>query len=105
MNKVTKDAALVTPLICQRSIQDQLITPPQKIQEGKLRWPYMVQQTCFWQKSGVRSDDIGILVVDCCIYNAVPSLSSIIVNKYKLRDKRYYHLQSCWDGTQHRTSS
>nr|XP_043622882.1 3-ketoacyl-CoA synthase 11-like [Erigeron canadensis] len=37
-------------------------------------------------KTGVRSEDIGILVVNCCIYNIVPSLSSIIINRYKLRD-------------------
>ncbi|KAL7588083.1 hypothetical protein Lser_V15G39089 [Lactuca serriola] len=35
-------------------------------------------------KTGVRSDDIGILIVNCCIYNTMPSLSSIIVNQYKL---------------------
>lgn len=38
------------------------------------------------KKTGVRCEDIGILVVNCCIYNTMPSLSSMIVNKYKLRD-------------------
>ncbi|KAI3783022.1 hypothetical protein L2E82_13084 [Cichorium intybus] len=37
-------------------------------------------------KTGVRCEDIGILIVNCCIYNTMPSLSSIIVNRYKLRD-------------------
>ncbi|KAK9057348.1 hypothetical protein SSX86_022183 [Deinandra increscens subsp. villosa] len=38
------------------------------------------------EKTGVRCEDIGILVVNCCIYNTMPSLSSMIVNKYKLKD-------------------
>ncbi|KAJ0791291.1 putative very-long-chain 3-oxoacyl-CoA synthase [Helianthus annuus] len=37
-------------------------------------------------KTGVRCEDIGILIVNCCIYNTMPSLSSMIVNKYKLKD-------------------
>lgn len=37
-------------------------------------------------KTGVRSEDIGILVVNCCIYNTMPSLSSMIVNRYKLKE-------------------
>ncbi|KAL3749707.1 hypothetical protein ACJRO7_010776 [Eucalyptus globulus] len=37
-------------------------------------------------KTGVRGDEIGVLVVNCCIFNVVPSLSSMIVNKYKLKE-------------------
>ncbi|XP_076960959.1 3-ketoacyl-CoA synthase 11-like [Bidens hawaiensis] len=37
-------------------------------------------------KTGVRCEDIGIVVANCCIYNTMPSLSSMIVNRYKLRD-------------------
>ena len=37
-------------------------------------------------KTGVRCEDIGILIVNCSIYNTMPSLSSMIVNKYKLRE-------------------
>nr|XP_043612278.1 3-ketoacyl-CoA synthase 11-like [Erigeron canadensis] len=37
-------------------------------------------------KTGVRCEDIGILIVNCCIYNTMPSLSSMIVNRYKLKD-------------------
>ncbi|KAI3514604.1 hypothetical protein L1887_13159 [Cichorium endivia] len=36
-------------------------------------------------KTALRCEDIGILIVNCCIYNTVPSLSSMIVNRYKLR--------------------
>ncbi|KAI3829717.1 hypothetical protein L1987_03845 [Smallanthus sonchifolius] len=38
------------------------------------------------KKTGVRCEDIGILVVNCCIYNTMPSLSSMVVSRYKLKD-------------------
>ncbi|KAI3682674.1 hypothetical protein L1987_82830 [Smallanthus sonchifolius] len=38
------------------------------------------------EKTGVRCEDIGILVVNCCIYNTMPSLSSMVVSRYKLKD-------------------
>ncbi|CAH1439240.1 unnamed protein product [Lactuca virosa] len=37
-------------------------------------------------KTGVQCEDIGILVVNCSIYNTMPSLSSMIVNRYKLKE-------------------
>ncbi|XP_059664409.1 3-ketoacyl-CoA synthase 20-like [Cornus florida] len=37
-------------------------------------------------KTRVKCMDIGILVVNCCIFNVVPSLSTMVVNHYKLRD-------------------
>ncbi|OVA05684.1 FAE1/Type III polyketide synthase-like protein [Macleaya cordata] len=33
----------------------------------------------------IRPKDIGILVVNCSLFNPTPSLSAMIVNKYKLR--------------------
>ncbi|KAM7251353.1 hypothetical protein ACFE04_023236 [Oxalis oulophora] len=38
-----------------------------------------------FNNTGVRPKDIGILVVNCSLFNPTPSLSSMIVNKYKLR--------------------
>ncbi|KAK1412665.1 hypothetical protein QVD17_34097 [Tagetes erecta] len=35
-------------------------------------------------KTGVKCEDIGIVIVNCCIYNTMPSLSSVIVNRYNL---------------------
>ncbi|KZV18368.1 3-ketoacyl-CoA synthase 4 [Dorcoceras hygrometricum] len=35
--------------------------------------------------TNVKPKDIGILVVNCSLFNPTPSLSSMIVNKYKLR--------------------
>ncbi|CAL5357448.1 unnamed protein product [Camellia sinensis] len=37
-------------------------------------------------KTRVKCKDIGILIVNCCIFNVSPSMSSMIVNRYKLRD-------------------
>ncbi|CAA6659009.1 unnamed protein product [Spirodela intermedia] len=36
-------------------------------------------------KTGVKVRDIGVLVVNCSLFNPTPSLSSMIVNHYKLR--------------------
>ncbi|KAI3985358.1 hypothetical protein MKX01_033672 [Papaver californicum] len=33
----------------------------------------------------VKPEDIGILVVNCSLFNSTPSLSDVIINKYKLR--------------------
>ncbi|KAG2321229.1 hypothetical protein Bca52824_014442 [Brassica carinata] len=43
--------------------------------------------------TGVKAKDIGILVVNCSLFNPTPSLSAMIVNKYKLRGNiRSYNL-------------
>jgi 3-ketoacyl-CoA synthase len=36
-------------------------------------------------KTGVMSNDIGILIVNCSLFNPTPSLSAMVVNRYKLR--------------------
>ncbi|KAF2620342.1 hypothetical protein F2Q68_00038247 [Brassica cretica] len=38
------------------------------------------------EKTGVKPKEIGILVVNCSLFNPTPSLSAMIVNKYKLRE-------------------
>ncbi|KAI3811507.1 hypothetical protein L1987_21231 [Smallanthus sonchifolius] len=38
-----------------------------------------------FEKTGVRPKDIGILVVNCSIFNPTPSLSAMIINHYKMR--------------------
>lgn len=37
------------------------------------------------EKTGVKTKDIGILVVNCSLFNPTPSLSAMVINKYKLR--------------------
>ncbi|KAL6971712.1 3-ketoacyl-CoA synthase 2 [Sarracenia purpurea var. burkii] len=36
-------------------------------------------------KTGVKAKDIGILIVNCSLFNPTPSLSAMVVNRYKLR--------------------
>ncbi|KAJ0758716.1 putative very-long-chain 3-oxoacyl-CoA synthase [Helianthus annuus] len=38
-----------------------------------------------FKKTGVRPEEISILIVNCSLFNPTPSLSSMIVNHYKLR--------------------
>ncbi|KHN20977.1 3-ketoacyl-CoA synthase 4 [Glycine soja] len=38
-----------------------------------------------FQSTNIKPKDIGILIVNCSLFNPTPSLSSMIVNKYKLR--------------------
>lgn len=38
------------------------------------------------EKTGVSAKDIGILIVNCSLFNPTPSLSAMIVNHYKLRE-------------------
>lgn len=38
-----------------------------------------------FEKSRVRPKDVGILVVNCSIFNPTPSLSAMIINHYKMR--------------------
>lgn len=38
-----------------------------------------------FRKTGVRPQEISILIVNCSLFNPTPSLSSMIVNHYKLR--------------------
>ncbi|KAH7864815.1 hypothetical protein Vadar_034156 [Vaccinium darrowii] len=37
-------------------------------------------------KTRVKGRDIGIVVVNCCIFSVAPSLSSMVVNRYKMKE-------------------
>ncbi|ERN08249.1 hypothetical protein AMTR_s00018p00245180 [Amborella trichopoda] len=38
-----------------------------------------------FERTGVRPRDIGVLIVNCSLFNPTPSLSAMIVNHYKMR--------------------
>lgn len=38
------------------------------------------------EKTKVECSEIGILIVNCTVFNPIPSLSSMIVNRYKFRE-------------------
>ncbi|KAH7521367.1 hypothetical protein FEM48_Zijuj07G0025600 [Ziziphus jujuba var. spinosa] len=38
------------------------------------------------EKTGVKGEEIGIVIVNCSIFNPVPSLSAMVVNRYRLRE-------------------
>eukprot|EP00249_Psilotum_nudum_P025621 c30326_g1_i1 orf=187-1698(-) len=38
-----------------------------------------------FRTTGIHPRDIGVLVVNCCLFYPVPSLSAMVVNKYKMR--------------------
>ncbi|KAG7020707.1 3-ketoacyl-CoA synthase 1, partial [Cucurbita argyrosperma subsp. argyrosperma] len=46
-----------------------------------------------FEKTGLDPSEIGILIVNCSLFNPIPSLSAMIVNHYKLRtDIKSYNL-------------
>lgn len=38
-----------------------------------------------FEKTGIKPKDVGILVVNCSLFNPTPSLASMIINHYKMR--------------------
>jgi 3-ketoacyl-CoA synthase len=55
---------------------------------------------CF-DPTGIQPEEIDILVTNCSIYCPTPSLASMLVNKFKLRqDVQAYHLggMGCGNG-------
>eukprot|EP01018_Ginkgo_biloba_P000043 Gb_06885 [translate_table: standard] len=62
--------------------------PPRLTQESSRFEAEEVMFSCvedLLQKTNVSPSDIGVLVVNCSIFNPIPSLSSMIVNRFKLR--------------------
>jgi len=53
------------------------------------------------KQTGIRPDEIDILVTNCSIYCPTPSLASMLVNTFKMRqDIQSYHLggMGCGNG-------
>ncbi|KAL4572006.1 hypothetical protein LXL04_018774 [Taraxacum kok-saghyz] len=66
--------------------ESQKYTPSMKDSRKEVEMAIFGSIDMLLAKTCVRSEDIGILIVNCCIYNTNPSLSSMIVNRYTLRD-------------------
>lgn len=46
-----------------------------------------------FEATGVNPKEVGVLVVNCSVFNPTPSLSAMIVNRYKMRgDVRSFNL-------------
>ncbi|KAL4269517.1 hypothetical protein GQ457_HM001010 [Hibiscus cannabinus] len=54
-------------------------------QEKKPRLLCLVLLMSFWLRPRVKPKDIGILIVNCSLFNPTPSLSAMVINHYKLR--------------------
>lgn len=66
-----------------------LSNPPNPCIENARREAEMAMFGCIdmlLAKTRVQREEIGILVTNCGVFNVVPSLSSMIVNRFKLRD-------------------
>eukprot|EP00727_Mastigamoeba_balamuthi_P014177 m51a1_g9382 putative fatty acid elongase 3-ketoacyl- synthase (1146) ;mRNA; r:220687-225631 len=75
-----------------------LTIPPQITQQGAREECKMIFTGCMdelFAKTGVRPADIDILIVNCTIFNPIPSIATMIINNYKLRsDIKSYNLGS-----------
>lgn len=70
--------------------------PPRLTHEASRREAEIVMFDCvqdLLEKTGVKVQEIGVLVVNCSVFNPIPSLSSLVVNKFGLRsDIKTYNL-------------
>ncbi|KAM7462889.1 hypothetical protein LguiA_031010 [Lonicera macranthoides] len=63
--------------------------PPDKSMNGARKEAEMVMFGAINEllaKTGMKAKDIGILIVNCGVFNPTPSLSSAVVNNFKLRN-------------------
>ncbi|XP_071690529.1 3-ketoacyl-CoA synthase 2-like [Rutidosis leptorrhynchoides] len=66
---------------------EQIYKPVMKDSQKETEMSIFGSVDLLMAKTGVRCEDVGIVIVNCCIHNTVPCLSSLIVNKYKLREE------------------
>jgi len=62
--------------------------PPDLTMDSARQEAEMVLSGCMdnlLQKTGLKPKDIDILIVNCSLFNPTPSLSAMVINKYKLR--------------------
>ncbi|KCV73026.1 hypothetical protein, variant [Fonticula alba] len=65
------------------------------MQSARDEFLYVAGKCCdeLFQKTGVDPSKIDLIVVNCSLFNPTPSLSAMIINRYKMRDNiRNYNL-------------
>lgn len=68
-----------------------VVTPVKKGQPNMRQAREEAEQVMFgaldelFEKTGVKPKDVGVLVVNCSLFNPTPSLASMIINHYKMR--------------------
>ncbi|XP_022147365.1 3-ketoacyl-CoA synthase 1 [Momordica charantia] len=93
MTKVAKRAGLGDETYLSRGIASQ---PPNLcLDESRFEAQTVMfgALDALFEKTGLNPNEIGILIVNCSLFNPIPSLSAMIVNHYKLRtDIKSYNL-------------
>jgi 3-ketoacyl-CoA synthase len=62
--------------------------PPETTMQRAREEAMTVMSGCLdelFQRTGLRPTDVDILIVNCSLFNPTPSLSAMIINKYKMR--------------------
>lgn len=85
MGKVLERSGLGKSTYLPEALLNEPPTPCLEMARGEFEAVVFGTIDQLLNKTGVKGKDIGILVVNCCIFNPVPSLSSMIVNRYRLR--------------------
>ncbi|KAJ9543503.1 hypothetical protein OSB04_023210 [Centaurea solstitialis] len=86
MQKVLEKSGLGDSTYLAEVYMKQVADPCMKESKREIEMSVFGSIDMLLAKTGVRCEEIGILVVNCCIFNMVPSLSSMIVNRYKLKE-------------------
>ncbi|KAJ4710523.1 3-ketoacyl-CoA synthase [Melia azedarach] len=60
-------------------------TPTMEAARGEAELVIFSAMDSLFQKTGLKPKDVDILIVNCSLFSPTPSLSAMVINKYKLR--------------------